>query len=597
MLISYNWLKSYIPNLPEAQKLADVFTYRLCEVESVSEINGDTVFDINILPNRAHDLLSHQGVARELAGLLGLSFVDPIESYTIPSSSPTALTVTLATPLVRRFSARIIRGITVAPSPQWMVEHLTAIGQRSINNIVDATNIVMYDLGNPCHAFDLAKVGQNITLRTAREGEVLELVGSEKIQAQLKDTDLVVCGGENAETVLAVAGVKGGSHSGISDATTDIVLEVANFNPVSVRKTARRLGALSDAAKRFENDLSPDLVPTAMRALTALVMELCPSAQCEDIVDIYPAPQAPRQLSFSIKNVCKKIGVEISAEEIKKMLTVHGHAFSRGGDIVTLTVPALRLDLVGEHDIAEEIGRMYGYEKIQGILPEKHTSAKVNETHERTQSIRAQLLHDGYSETITYSFCPKGKITVARGVKGKDSLRTNLSDGLKKAYEENRLNAPLLGLSEVKLFEIGTVFPNETGDEEMHVAYADKKGITEFSLSDFPLRSETVTFSGKESLGQKFTPWSVYPFIVRDIAVWVPEGTDANELVLLGTELGGEFLVRSPEVFDTFTKENRTSIALRFVFQSHEKTLTDEDVQPTVEKIYSALQTKGFEVR
>ena len=596
MLISYNWLKSYIPNLPEAQKLADIFTYRLCEVESVTDKGSDTVFDINILPNRAHDLLSHQGIARELAGLLGLSFVDPIESYKVPPASATTLSVTLDTPLVRRFSARIIRGITIAPSPKWMVEHLEAIGQRSINNIVDATNIVMYDLGNPCHAFDLAKIGTAITVRTAHEGETLELVGSEKIQAQLKETDLVVCGGEKAETICAVAGVKGGSHSGISDTTADIVLEVANFDPVSVRKTARRLGALSDSAKRFENDLSPELAPLAMRALTALVLELCPTAQCEDIVDIYPAPQASRKLSFSIKNICKKLGVDISAEEIFAMLGAHGYTYTHAGDTVTISVPPLRLDLVGEHDIAEEIGRMYGYEKIQGILPEKKSIPKVNTQYELMQKVRTQLLALGYSETITYTFCAKGKVTVVRGVKSKDFLRTNLSDGLKKAYEENRLNAPLLGISEVKLFEIGTVFPGET-DEIVHVAYADKKGITETTLENFVRSDTALSTEEKEPAHTKFTPWSVYPFIVRDVAVWVPEGTDENELLMIGKELGGELLARNPEIFDTFTKENRTSIALRFVFQSHEKTLTDEDVQPVVEKIYSALQTKGFEVR
>jgi phenylalanyl-tRNA synthetase beta chain len=594
MLISYNWLKSYIPNLPDADALADIFTYRLCEVESVKKIEGDTVFDINILPNRAHDLLSHQGIARELAGLLSLSFADPIELYKVPVSSPTALSVSLASPMTRRYSARIIRNVRIAPSPQWVVEHLAAIGQRSINNIVDATNIVMYDLGNPCHAFDLAKTGSKIIVRQAREGETLELVGSEKIQALLKESDLVVA---NADTALAVAGVKGGTNSGISDTTTDIVLEVANFNPVSVRKTARRIGALSDSAKRFENDLSPELVPLAMRALTALVMEMCPEAQCEDIVDIYPEPQTERTLSFSVKNISRMLGVEISEKSVTDILTAHAYSFTQNTDVFTITVPALRLDLVGGYDIAEEIGRMYGYEKIPPVLPEIPFTPAVNEVQEKIARARAQLLADGYSETITYTFCAKGKVTVARGVKGKDSLRTNLSDGLKKSYEENRLNAPLLGMSEVKIFEIGTVFPGADGVEEIHVAYADKKGVTECVLADFSEKETATRVATSHDTSVRFTPWSTYPFIVRDIAVWVPLGTHPQEIISLCEAEAKQFLARTPSVFDTFTKEHQTSIAVRLVFQSHEKTLTDEEIQPTVEKIYSALQTKGFTVR
>ena len=172
MKISYQWIASYIPNLPAAETLADVFTYHLCEVESVEKIpSGDTVFDINILPNRAHDLLSHQGVARELAGLLGLEFKDPTELYKVPSATPTSLAIDIQSPACRRYMGRIIRGVKVGPSPSWVVQHLESIGQRSINNIVDATNIVMFDCGNPCHAFDLATVGERIVVRTATEGE------------------------------------------------------------------------------------------------------------------------------------------------------------------------------------------------------------------------------------------------------------------------------------------------------------------------------------------------------------------------------------------------------------------------------------------
>ena len=159
MKISYNWLKAYVPDIPEPNRLADIFTYHLCEVESVEKLpDGDFLFDLGILPNRAHDLLSHQGVARELSGLLGIPFKDPTSIYKTPVSNPTNLKVETETYNCRRYSARIVRNIKVGPSPEWIVKHLESIGTRSINNIVDATNIVMYDCGQPTHAFDLKKI-------------------------------------------------------------------------------------------------------------------------------------------------------------------------------------------------------------------------------------------------------------------------------------------------------------------------------------------------------------------------------------------------------------------------------------------------------
>src|SRR3989344_1293022 len=164
MKISYNWLKWYIPEIPDAKKLQEVLTYHLTEVESVPTLQYsgegaggevDYIFDINILPNRAHDLLSHQGIARELAGQLGIKFNDPTPMYKVPKSEPTKLEIKIDTEGCRRFSARIIRNIKVGPSPEWVVKHLESICERSINNIVDATNLVMYNCGQPTHAFDL----------------------------------------------------------------------------------------------------------------------------------------------------------------------------------------------------------------------------------------------------------------------------------------------------------------------------------------------------------------------------------------------------------------------------------------------------------
>src|SRR3989344_3741360 len=275
MKISFNWLKWYIPDAPEADKLTDVFNYHLCEVESVEKKADDYIFDLNILPNRAHDLLSHLGVARELASLLNIPFVDPRPKYKIPESKLTNLKIEIQTPKCRRHVGRIVRNIKVGPSPDWVVKHLESVGQRSINNIVDATNIVTFDCGKPTHAFDMDKVkGLKLIIKEASNGEKLTLLGgSEKV---LNDTMMVLADGEG--NPLDVAGIKGGTHAELNSATKNIILQGDNFDPVSIRKTAQALNVFTDARKRFENDLSAELGLYAMVELSALIAEMCPEA-------------------------------------------------------------------------------------------------------------------------------------------------------------------------------------------------------------------------------------------------------------------------------------------------------------------------------
>ncbi len=586
MKISYNWLKWYIPDVPEADKLNDIFTYHLTEVEGVEKVGDDTIFDLNILPNRAHDLLSHQGVARELAGQLGLAFQDPTNKYKIPESKSTNLTIDIQSGACRRYSARIIRGIKVGPSPDWVVAHLASIGERSINNIVDATNIVMHDCGQPTHAFDLRKFkDEKVVVKNATEGEELELVGRDKIVAKLKATDFVIANNEG-ET-LALGGVKGGTNSGIADDTTDIMIEVANFDPISIRKTARRIGVLSDAAKRFENDLSPELCNFGMLELTGLFMEMFPDSVYEEVVDIYPNKQQQRKVSFTTRDVNNKLGSNITDEEIETILKNYKFQYSGNFDV---TVPPLRLDLSNKEDLVEEIGRVYGYDKIVPVVPNIQNifQSKDNEIFVNINNIRNDLITKGYKEVMTYTFGKKGDVQVARGTKGKDYLRTNLTDGLKDSYEMNRLNAPLVGVDEVKIFEIGTVFG--ANNEMIHVAYADKKGIKEVNILEYicdqNIQKEDHLLPVDNS---KFEIWSPYPFITRDISVWVPVETDSNELENICKNCGGELLVHNPRLVDKFEKDGKVSYAYRLVFQAKDRTLKDEEVSAIMDLINTEI--------
>jgi phenylalanyl-tRNA synthetase beta chain len=617
MKISYNWLKSYIPDAPEAKKLADVITYHLAEVEGVETKGDDSVLDVNILPNRAHDLLSHQGIAREIASLLDIPFKLP--EYKLPifldPEKSTKVSIKLHNDKCRRYIACVVRGIKVGPSPEWVVKYLESVGQRSINNIVDATNIVMYDCGQPTHAFDLKSVMHNgevdIEIKDASEGDTLKLVGREGTTVNLSPSDLVITSGGKIVSLAA----KGGVDSGVNDSTTDLLLEIDNFEPTNVRKTMRRLGLFTDAGKRFENDLSPELCEFAIKELCGLLRELFPDAIFENIVDIYPQKQEQRKLTFSTERVSQVLGLDVSVGDIENILKRYNFTYKENGGNFEIDVPAMRMDLVIEEDMIEEVGRIMGYDKVIGKTPQINFTPKVNETREKMLKVRGALVDAGYREVITYAFANTGEVEVLASASDKKFLRTNLSDGLKKSYELNKLNAPLLELDEIKIFEIGAVFTK--GREEIHVAYADKKGIKEISLEEISFGEDGSEvhgyFSGEKFLvlgstasqgtsetsspSDRFSMWSSYPFITRDIAVWVPEGTKPEVLADMYTELGTELLVRAPKLFDQFTKDGRTSYAFRLVFQSYERTLTDDEVGEVMAKISHKIKDLGYEAR
>src|SRR3972149_428422 len=480
MKISYNWLKWYVPDAPKAEELADVLTYHLAEVERLDKLpDGDYILDIKILPNRGHDLLSHQGVAREVASLLNIPFVDPTPKYKIPESKPTDFKVEIKTQKSRRHVGRIVRNIIVGPSPEWMVKHLESIGQRSINNIVDATNIVMFDCGQPMHAFDMDKVGGlKLVIREAKNKEKLTLLGgSEKV---LNDTMMVLADGEG--NPLDVAGIKGGTPAELNSATKNIILQGDNFDPVSIRKTAQALNVFTDARKRFENDLSAELGLYAMVELSALIAEMCPEAIFEDVVDIYPKKQEERKLSFSSDRISKILGLDVSIKEIEDILKRYVFKYVLNKNEFEIIIPPMRLDLVTEEDMAEEIGRVIGYDKLKGEIPKINFKPQVNETYSKISLARNKLLEDGYSEVMTYAFADKGEVSVLASASDKTFLRANLADGLKESLKLNKINSPLLGLKEVKIFEIGVVW---TSAEEIHVAYNEEDKVIEKNLYDF----------------------------------------------------------------------------------------------------------------
>ncbi|MBP6925589.1 MAG: phenylalanine--tRNA ligase subunit beta [Candidatus Pacebacteria bacterium] len=634
MKVSYNWLQQYIPELPPADKLYDIFTYHLCEVESLDKLEtgekDDWIFDINILPDRACYLLSHQGVAKELASMLGLEFKDATPMYQIPDSTPTTLKVDAGES--RRYCARIVRNIKIGPSPEWVKNHLESIGQRSINNIVDATNIVMHDCGQPCHAFDADKITSSqpsptlgegasspdagedrgevkITVRFASDGETMITLDSKELS--LKPNDVVIADSKN---VLALAGVKGGKAAEVDNNTKNIILEVANFYPEHVRRSKARHAIYTDSAKRFENGLSPELVDFAMMELSALIVEMCPDAVFEDIVDEYKAVEFKdeRTIKFSADKVRSVLGVAIPTDEIIDILHRYDMSPTQDGENITIMVPALRLDLTGPHDIVEEIGRVIGYDRVVPKIPRLSFVPKIHDVTYKILAVRNKMITDGYTEVITYSFGDKGELRVLKSAEDKNYLRTNIADGLQSEYEKNKLNLTLLGIDQVAMFEIGTVFHKDVSasaqgsgvtSEIVNVAWIDKNGVQEKTLDEFCNQNNiTVGDSYNRLLGdnaegsQKFVPWSVYPFMTRDVAVWTSGEQDKEKLYAILAD--ADLLVREPRLVDQFTKDNRTSYAYRLIFQSYDRTLTDEEVGNIMDGIYAKIaENTDWEVR
>lgn len=626
MLISYNWLKWYVPEIPAAEKLADIFNYHLCEVETVEKKSDDFVFDLKILPNRAHDLLSHQGVARELASLLNIEYVDPTPKYKIPASLPTGLEVKIDSDKCRRYMGRIVRGVKVGPSPDWMVKHLEAIGQRSINSIVDASNIVMFDCGAPTHAFDLDKINGSIVIREAKDEEKITTLDNRDLT--LMSTNLAIA---DSVDILAIAGVKGGKQAEVTEHTINIILEVANFDPISVRRTAQALNIFTDARKRFENDLSPELATYAMRELSALIAEICPGAVFEEIVDEYPIKQKKRELSFFTDRISKILGMKVLDEQVEDILKRYNFEYrfdptllpprtsgrvregSGEGGGFQITVPSERLDLNIEEDMTEEVGRILGYDKVKPEIPKINLpelpsgktgfTPKENATHAKISWVRYRLLTEGYSEVMTYTFQDNGEVEVMQSASDKKFLRTNLGDGLKESLKLNQLNASLLGSTEVKIFEIGTVWDPK---EKICVAYSDGDKITEATLDNFcktyqdyqrePL-VKVAPESGSSNLETKFKMWSLFPFIVRDVSVWVSGIVQSDQVSKIIQENAGELLVKGPDLFDEFSKGDRKSCAFRLVFQSPDRTLTDLEVNKIMQNINEKLVAKDWQVR
>jgi phenylalanyl-tRNA synthetase beta chain len=479
MLISYNWLRELTGTNLKPQDAGDRLTNVGLAVDKVEARGDDFVLDVEVASNRP-DCLSHVGVARELAVIEKSQVSTPkAQAPKTQGKAADSSALEIRDPdLCPRYAVRVVRGVKIAPSPEWLAKRLEAIGQRPINNVADITNYVLHELGQPLHAFDLAKLaGNRIIVRRAAKGELIKtLDGTER---QLDEQMLVIA---DAKRAIAVAGVMGGEDSEISNATTDVLIESAYFNPASVRRTSRLLGLHTEASHRFERGADPEGVLCAQERCVGLICEIAGGVATEDALDVYPNHFSQGAVGLRRERIETITGLRVADTEILRILTALGFELRNDGATrLTFTIPSWRHDIAIEEDMIEEIARHTGYDQITTALPPSSLAGEYHSTERRKRALRDALAAPGRDEAISFSFIgaahddqfdlipafvaddrAQGFVTLQNPIiEDWTRMRPTLLPGLLSAVRHN-LNQ---GNRDISLFELGRVFCARSGGE------------------------------------------------------------------------------------------------------------------------------------
>jgi phenylalanyl-tRNA synthetase beta chain len=437
--------------------------------EPVGRIVGveDTVLDISITPNRG-DCMSVLGIAREVAALTGVRLNRQRFSVAESVNEVDGLVaISIEDPeLCRRYAGRVIGGVRIAPSPLWLRSRLRAVGLRPINNVVDVTNFVMIERGQPLHAFDYDRLPKPaITVRRARDIRTITTLDGQ--QRLLEPDDLLITSGGEG---VAIAGVMGGADSEVEETTTRILLESAWFQPASIRRTSKRLGLRSEASYRFERGTDIEGIVHAADRAAELITEVAGGDVARGCADEYAAPYQPAPIALRVKRTEEMLGVAVNRDEATSRLKAFGMSVSPAiSGTLTVVPPSYRVDLVREVDLIEEIARSIGYEKMPSTLPECSLAAaglSLNERRER--DIKRYLISSGLCEALSLSFCTpdenglfpgigsrKAPVPVLNPVTQEDSqMRLSLSSGLLRCARANidQGNGEFAGFSMGKVF-------------------------------------------------------------------------------------------------------------------------------------------------
>lgn len=428
---------------------------------------NDAFFEVTITPNRP-DCMSVYGLARELSAFYDVPLREPdieVEEVGGPGATRVTITDDVACP---RFVGREVRDISIGPSPHWMRARLTAAGLRPINNVVDASNYAMIEFGHPTHAFDLDRLGGTVVIRHASEGETI--VTLDEVERDLIPADIVVADGS---TPVAIAGVMGGAATEVHVDTSRVLIEAAYWNPPSILLTSKRLGLRSEASARFERGMDPNFCDLAADRVAQLLQEIAGGRVAPGIADEYPHRIDPRTIEFPVAEVERVLGIEIAATTVAELLRRLGFTVA-GDDVLQISVPTRRPDVLRPADLVEEVARLYGFENIPGRL-RLGTGGGLPAEEQRIRRVREVLVGAGYHELISFSFIgapdldaldlPAGDptrigIPVVNPLRDEEGvMRTTLLPALLKAAGINSARR----VDDVRLFEIGSVFLPGTG--------------------------------------------------------------------------------------------------------------------------------------
>ena len=623
-----SFLQDYVEITESPEKLAADLSMFAHEVESIEKVGDDVVFDLEITPNRG-DCLSHLGLARQIAAMYNREVksitynVESIETESLDKK----IEVQISDPKIcPRYTACVIDNIEILSSPEWLKSRLEKLGVRSINNIVDITNYIMLALGQPMHAYDYDKIQNGkFDVRLSHENdEVLTLDGKNHILPK----DVIII--QDDEKIYDLAGIMGGDASQVTDGTKTIVLEGAIFDPVLIRRAAKKLHHPTDASYRYERGVDLEGNMAAFDLAQKLILETCANAKFGEILDIKNYNNTPRKIHFETSKINQLLGTTLNDDEVSTNLR---RLYFDVGDH-TATVPTFRLyDVSIWQDLAEEVARVFG---INNIVRNNLTSApkdtQIDEWTKR-ESIKEVLVRIGFAEVYSYSFADKQKmaalnINIDSLPKIIDPispeteyLRADLKLSLLEAVSKNPWSP------EINIFEIGKVFGNGIEKWQLGIASCDKKtdlfqkvldnlgttqeiqSIEKQILDKFKIRRslsivlidlEKINISldnvdlDNEVSSSKYIPLSKYPPTIRDLAFVVDTNiasTDIEKTILEASD--SIFLT---EIFDEFESskfgENKKSIAIHVWFQDKSGNMDENKVSEMVKKIIQNIETK-----
>ena len=685
MLCSAQELKLDLEKLPEEQKTGIFILPSDTPVgipaKDVLGLN-DVVLEFELTANRA-DCFSVFGLVREIAAITGNKPHFP--EIKVNEDDNTKLndifSVEIADPdLCSRFSTRMLKNVKIGPSPEWMQQRLEGAGIRSINNVVDVTNFVMIELGHPMHAYDYDKItGKKLIARRAIEGEELHTLDDTSRKA--KGEMLVIADSEKA---AGLAGIMGGFETEITDTTTTVVLESADFYGPCIRRTARACGLSSEASGRFERGVDSETTIKALDRAAQLLQEMGACTVCEGIVDVYPNPKQANYVTFTPEQINNHLGTNIAKDVMLNIITSVGFDVTKDeNDEITVKVPSWRNDVTCMADISEEIARLHGFDKVKSTLP-NGVSMQGTQSAKQTfiDKVKASLSSQGLYETISFALTNEetfNKLNIPQDspLRKAVPIMNPLSDEyplvrttLLSSIFDNLARNLARKNDDVALFEVGSVFfpkalpVTELPDEVVKIAGAitgrrnaqgwnqtndmvdfyDAKGIIEELLANLRVTRYTVEAGthyamhpGKTALFKKgrdvivtvgevhpavlsaygitkpvyifeldativmkymakdlkYKALPKYPATSRDLAMLVDVDVNAADIEKAMTKAAGQNLTQIT-LFDVYTgkqvEEGKKSLAFSLTFQSNDKTLTDAEIDPAIEKIVAKLQ-------